>query len=348
MTIFDVPNYGAMLQAYALQRALEALGHDAVAINYTNQHLDGVYRVGVFPPRPTKWLRSRRARAFVRDHVRTSGSRLRSVDDVARVAEQYDVLVTGSDQVWFTGPVQGYDPVYFLDLPGVGTPRISYAPSAGATSNFGSDGPRIRQVLSGYAAISVRDEFTEAVVRTVTDRPLARVVDPVLLHDFAEVRDSHLAWRPVREPYLAVFGNLDTRAASLAREVAASLKLRLVTLQYRLNGGTRVPAPDPWQWMAALRNASCVVTTYFHGAVVPLKFGVPVLCFPTKNRVPKVTALLRDAGVTGALVPATPAEALYAVEAQRAGRAAEESLGPKIAASREWLARSLAEVMQPS
>ena len=44
ITRHSVPNYGSILQAYAMQKAIEKLGHDAEIINYTryeerNYHL---------------------------------------------------------------------------------------------------------------------------------------------------------------------------------------------------------------------------------------------------------------------------------------------------------------------
>lgn len=39
LTTYNVYNYGAALQAYALQTYLQCMGHDAVLINYQPEYL---------------------------------------------------------------------------------------------------------------------------------------------------------------------------------------------------------------------------------------------------------------------------------------------------------------------
>ena len=39
VTIFDVPNYGSVLQAFATKKVLELLGNDVSTINYTRKRL---------------------------------------------------------------------------------------------------------------------------------------------------------------------------------------------------------------------------------------------------------------------------------------------------------------------
>ena len=43
LTTYNVYNYGAALQAYALQTYLQCMGHDAVLINYQPEYLTRKY-----------------------------------------------------------------------------------------------------------------------------------------------------------------------------------------------------------------------------------------------------------------------------------------------------------------
>ena len=54
MTIFQVPNFGSVLQAYATQKVLENLGHECKVINYKFPN-DWHYQNGAYVrPNPIK------------------------------------------------------------------------------------------------------------------------------------------------------------------------------------------------------------------------------------------------------------------------------------------------------
>src|SRR5688572_25620642 len=148
ITVHSVPNYGAVLQAYALARYLQSKGVEAQTIDYRQPQLEEMYRLRWrFPPPINHWLRLKRNTSFVENRLTLSSRRYHSVGEFRPDVGNYDAFITGSDQVWFTGPVQYYDPMYFLDFPAPGKRKISYAASAGGTTDFGEFGPRVRNTL---------------------------------------------------------------------------------------------------------------------------------------------------------------------------------------------------------
>ena len=48
ITLKDSPNYGGILQAYALQRVIEKLGHDCYLIDYMNDEFRHKFTFFVF------------------------------------------------------------------------------------------------------------------------------------------------------------------------------------------------------------------------------------------------------------------------------------------------------------
>lgn len=302
ITKHSVPNYGAMLQAYGLCHYLRMLGHDAEIVDYEQPATTRFHEsMRWFPPAINRWLRLRRCRTFVKRHQHVGEGHCISVEGFRPSIGKYSHLITGSDQVWFTGPVQYYDPMYFLDFPFPGGKKISYAPSVGGIESFGEFEGKVRKALEDFDHISVRDSNSSRLLEPLIGRDPVRVSDPTFLHDFKDLLDSR---RPIAEPYMVIFGAVPVERESLLREIAERLKLkRIITLQYPNTVATsRVAAPSPETWLNYLHHSDFVATTYFHGTIFAMKFQKQFVSFPTTGRVKKVSVLLEDTALTDRLL----------------------------------------------
>lgn len=310
VTVHSVPNYGAVLQAYALSNHLRASGADAWIVDYRQPQLEEMYRFRwSLPPRVNHWLRLNRNATFVEKSLPLAPGRCRSVAEFVSGAGSYDAFITGSDQVWFTGPVQYFDPMYFLDFDVGRSRKISYAASAGGTTHFGEFEPRVREALAGFSHIGVRDSHTAQLVSPLSPHAPVQVVDPVFLCDFPRL----IAARPpMAEPYLLVFGDFNGRLSPVLQSIIQATGLsHVVSLQYPCAVATRrVAAPGPAEWLTWFRHAAFVVTSYFHGTAVAVKFERPFISIPTPGRRIKVATLLDglDLGERCFLAETTPDE----------------------------------------
>lgn len=343
ITIHNPPNYGAMLQAYSLSTHLAETGHQVEIIDYDQPDLHEYFRFKwSFPPRFTNWQRLKRCAAFVRDKQVKSAKTYRSPEQFLPDADNYDALITGSDQVWFTGPVQFYDPLYFLDLPQARARKISYAPSAGGTTDFEDFTPKVKAALARFDHISVRDDNTEALIAPLTDKPIARVVDPTFLCDFTQLLNPS---SPQPEPYLLLFGNIARKWDALIKSTAKQLGVsRIVTLQYKNENAThRLGAPSPEDWINHFKHAAGIITSYFHGTAFAINFERPFLAIPTPGRVKKVNALLEDVGLQARVVQEAddPATALPKFAQPIDWPAAKELLQQRVNTSKLFLRRAL-------
>lgn len=301
ITKHSVPNYGAMLQAYGLVTHLKNLGHVAELVDYDQPATTAYFKPAwSFPPRINSHRRFWACKRFVARHQPRSNYHCNSVESFLKHADRYDLLFTGSDQVWFTGPVQYYDPMYFLDFALPQVQKASYAPSAGGIETFGEFEGKVKKALDNFSSLSVRDDNTERLLRDLGFDP-TRVLDPTFLHDFHDLINQDSS--PVSEPYLLIFGNLSGEAEARTKSKAEELGIkRIVSLQYNSNIATdRLAAPSPIVWLNYFFHASFVCTTYFHGSVFALKFKKPFVSIPTRGRVRKVTALLDDTGLRSQL-----------------------------------------------
>jgi hypothetical protein len=292
LTIFSIPNYGAMLQSHGLSSYLRSEGVDAEVINYRQPALDAYFRFKwSFPPAVNHWRRLRNCDRFAKNSIRTGSGPVTGPADLQAHVSQYDAFITGSDQVWFTGPVQYYDPMFFLDFPAPGKRKISYAASAGGNESFGEFEETVRAAIDGMDHVGVRDAHTESLVRPLTDKPITRNVDPVLLYGFDELLSDR---SPVSEPYILVFGDFRGKLAQVIRDVRRATGIKkVITLQYPCpEADQRLPSPGPEAWLNWFRHAAFVVTSYFHGTVVSVKFNRPFVSVPTPGRRHKVATFL--------------------------------------------------------
>lgn len=333
ITIHHVTNFGAVMQNYALTQALKRHGVEVETIDYrpaiaVEKYKPKLLKRGI--PAVRGYLRHRAFQSFISNHLPLSKKRYATGDDLREGASHYDVLVCGSDQIWCVGAgsFRGYDPNFFLDIgAGPAVRKFSYAASAGDTTDFDSHSGTISSALSGFTGIAVRDEHTAALIQRTTGRRPVVVLDPVFLHDFNElVHDV----RPTND--LVVFSSRPDRLAPTARALADEFGMRVVSLVHPFSGADRVHRVlSPVDWIRQLRGARAVLTDYFHGLAVSMRFGRPVLVDPAPGKANKIEDLLRRVGMESfEFDPKGPVMPVSLVEAVRNPDAYQKTLRARL------------------
>jgi len=302
LTIHHVPNFGAILQAYAIARVAEELGHEVTMLDYrpsvATQHYYGMTYSGWRPriaPFIGARIRMHQALRFARQKLPLSARIYTSGTELAEAVSSYDSILVGSDQIWCTneGTFRGYDPTFFLDfVNGTDTRKISYAASTGESPTFAEHTDEVASLLNDFYAVSVRESHSCEMIANISRHQPEHVVDPTLLHDF-----SHLEARrklPVK-PYIVVYGSapreeewkcIERIAKSLSAEIVAASPMRDRRFDHSY-GYT-----DPATWLQLLKNSSAVITSYYHGVVLSTKFKVPFLVLPMKGKGRKINDFL--------------------------------------------------------
>ena len=322
-------NYGGNLQAYALCKVLEGLGHQPQqvqidhSIAYENllqpkkrgfkhkikQLAKPVARL-LIPSYRKKWqaqkaTRQRLAAAFSRFNreLIPHSDQVYTPKTIHQALGQYDVFITGSDQVW--NPIW-YFPPFFLDFVPSDVPKISYAASIGQTQLPDAIRACYRAHLQDFLAVSVREEDAVALLEGVAPGQVARVLDPTMLlcrEDWEAVAEA-----PAQaQPYLFCYflGN-DPVCRQLATDYAKAHNLTLVTIPNATGlqnsndkdfGDVRLDDPSPEAFLGLIRHAQQVFTDSFHATVFSLIFGRQFVTFPRQghskmnSRVTSLTAL---------------------------------------------------------
>ncbi|HSV98653.1 MAG TPA: polysaccharide pyruvyl transferase family protein [Sedimentisphaerales bacterium] len=298
LTFHHVPNYGAVLQAYALWRVVRDLGHDPQILDYRPWRATTHYLWAAVRTRPlmAEVRRILRIERFVRQEFPLSKRRIRSGLGIPGIDAGVDALISGSDQIWCWGKPWTYrkhDSAFFLPRIRAGVRRIAYAPSCGAMDSFGRYADKVSSFLSRYDALSARDENTQRLIQETTGRICDLVLDPVFLQDFDPLAAS-ASGRVPASPYMVVCGTLSVRDRVRLKMVSLALGLRSISMfQFDSAADESILDPEPTEWLSIVRNASFVVTSLFHGVAFALHFGRPFAAVTTGYSSAKIADLLR-------------------------------------------------------
>ncbi len=300
-------NYGSMLQAYALQRALFELGYDNEIIDLRTPVQKKLYsRFSPFKSRGITnflekvFIKLRFGRALNLQYDRFSSflaSKMKksiectSQEDVEKSVSTYDVLISGGDQIWNSGCVD-FDWSYLLPFEGVG--KISYAPSFGPcfSNSLLADYLEIyRKHLLSYDSLSSREKDGVELINKICGRSATTVPDPVFLLDRAEWDNLYPEKPIVDGDYLLIYSphryGKDFRRT--AEYLAAKHSLKVVVCNYAALAFD-IPARSefhldtgPEQFLNLVKNAALVLCTSFHAVAFSILFKRPFLAIEGEN-----------------------------------------------------------------
>lgn len=293
-------NYGSMLQAYALQKTIQKLGCDNEIVNLRLEAQKRVY------PKPSfnikKSLKSNfkclilkiltknqitskynKFEEFLKIDLKLTKDEYSSLKEFVSSEYNYDYYISGSDQIWNT-ICSDFDWSYFL--PFAKNNGIAYAPSMGpraktqvSVENYG----KIKDCLSNFKSVSVREQGTADVVEAITGSRPVVLVDPTMLISKAEWTEKISDKPLINEPYIFVYAptnwqnvyNLAEKLTQLLgiKVVVSSLigitdQLKYPSFVYKLDVG-------PWEFLNLISNASVILSGSFHAVVFSILLEKP-------------------------------------------------------------------------
>jgi len=297
LTMQRSQNYGAVLQAYALQQAIEGLGlkcqildllrplhvgykytsHNAPLESYknitSNKHshslqLNVKNSLWMFLESVLARRKQRRFHKFEQANLQFSPQTFYCSDDLYAAKLDYDFYVTGSDQVWNPNFSHNLEP-YFLTFVPPGVPRIAYAPSFGVNDINKSLHSQYIQWLNDITHLSVRETQGAEIIRRLTGRDAKVVLDPTFLL-------TNDAWRKIakkpsiKRPYIFCYSLGDVPGLmELCYHVHEVTKFPIykigtckdlcdLRVKAILNAG-------PQEFLGFIMDAAIVITNSFHG-----------------------------------------------------------------------------------
>lgn len=291
-------NYGSVLQAWALQTVLKDNGYYSEIIDYEPKELKHIYEISIKDARGFKRtvkkalafrksadLQRSKFDEFIKNNICISESQYYYDSDFTRIANEYDVLITGSDQVWNTN-ILDCDPIFFLPFPFAGK-KIAYACSV----NEGCVNDRFKEEwlkkwLHQYDFISIREARGVDKVNMFlgSTKRVYNTLDPTLLLT-PEEYSSLIGNRIVAEKYIFLY-NMWTKRDGIdaAKFISKKMGLPVYTLtnqmdlirisKYTMNGiRVDIEHTGPKDFLNYIFYSEFVLTDSFHGTALSIAFN---------------------------------------------------------------------------
>lgn len=335
ITCHDVYNYGASLQAFALQTFLDEQGHDVQIIDYKPEYLCRSYKFWIVPKnsRFYKWtLKSKlfhlifclyiapkryatygrvaRFKKFKQEFLKCT-KQYKTYEELKNDAPYADLYICGSDQIWNTVLPNGLDPAFYCNFGNPLATRIAYAASFGVPQIQQEFVETVKNNLSSLDAISVRETTGERILESLGFSGVS-VADPVfLLSKEVWERRFNLTKRPTAHPYILVY-DLDNNVPELqqsAMELARDKGWKIVSICGLEVGGKYADIilkdAGPEEFLSFIKNADFVISTSFHATAFSVIFNRPFACFYKKSNISRMKDFLEIAGLSENLNPKT-------------------------------------------
>jgi polysaccharide pyruvyl transferase len=308
LTHHYVVNFGAFMQAYALQEAIRKFRPDDTVeiINYIPLKHFTINTLGWFI-----WYKNRKnwknwrnifALPFTLRKERKKHMKLSSICLTAKAInkQHYDIIVVGSDEVWNFFDSKSFNPIKFGY--GIeGSELVSYAPSIGQ-SELTNIPDFVLEGLKKFSAISARDNRTAKLAEIVTGKSVPEVLDPTFLLPLPQEQNPYVK----NKDYILFYycEHLPEKIKHQIFEYAKEHNLEVLGAGDSDKDYEKCTVNmTPFEWIDMFRHAKFVFTGTFHGAVFSILNHCQFKVYLTnKGRIAKVGALLDSLGVTDRLI----------------------------------------------
>lgn len=305
LTFHKAINYGAFLQSFALSNELTNRfpEHNVEIVDYIAPMekkkivinvLWGIKHYGLI-----NGVRElQKISSFNRIYKKLNLSKKKRFKNLQELHEyidnNYDVLIIGSDAV-FNWNQNGYPSAFVPKYNFKQCKVLSYAASVHGLRYLNEPLERLEecgQVFSKMKLVGVRDMNTEKFVkRCYTEANISHCCDPTVVIDVDKVKQyaknyMNRVYSKYKCDLSKKFIVLMLPDSDFTRKIKEhySGKFQIITL-FKPSKDAQYYLYDlnPFEWTMVLSNASVVITSYFHGTLLALRQGTPVISIDLSN-----------------------------------------------------------------
>lgn len=317
-------NMGGLLQAFALQRALEGLKINAEQICYDYSHLNQVQKALAksLQKEQIKYssiaalLNKARERILLRfpsqkihnckmeeqlyayyrfaqriPHTNT----VYDSDTIEKVNTQFDGFICGSDVIWH--PNQSFQTAFYLGFADKTKIKLPYAVSMGRLPYTPLEKEMLKRNVQDFSVIATREESVADYIASLTGKKTLTVVDPTLLltaEQWESIEDRSCV--PEGKYIFCYLFNNEKWCRKYVADYAKKVGMTVVYLPYIMNSkrkvddllsGIGICNAGPDGFIALIHHAQCVFTDSFHATVFSALFQKEFYVFdrdPSKSK----------------------------------------------------------------
>ena len=309
ITCQHVYNYGASLQAYALQHYLERLNNEVEIIQfvpwyhhryelfhveknskyYSITKHNPILKIAYCLLKNTRqlitWKRKISFDNFDKNFLRLTKEKYENSASIKQNPPEADLYIAGSDQIWNTDCLNGREPAYYLDF-GRQVYKASYAASFGTSEIQDDAKDSVKAFINKLDRISVREDSGKKILEDLGFENVTKVVDPVFLLNQNEWKTLSRKARKynIKDKYLFLYNFIDDpRIRNFSILVAKRMQLKIVSV----NDFRKIDYADynvndagPLEFIELLSGAEMVIANSFHATAFSVIFHKPFFSFP--------------------------------------------------------------------
>lgn len=305
VTVYDGPNFGSFLQAYALQEFLKEKGHEVFFV----QRMSAEETLSLFTTnkpstecgllrkiwRKLKEMKNRNKeknshKYFHKQFAYFTNAwkefKIISPDDLKDI----DCVVCGSDEIWNLHNL-------FLDVSfysccdfGKDIPKVGLAVSSGYTTYEDIHQVQcIEESIRGFDEILVRDKRTKDVIDQICNVDSEIICDPTLLvNKNIFLKDKKF---DNKGKYILIYAyGLTNEQEKIILHYARERGLKIVSACNYLRIADEVINESPFSFASLMKGAECCFTTTFHGSIFAMLFAKRFCSFAKYPKVEEIVS----------------------------------------------------------
>lgn len=318
VTLHRAQNYGSVLQAFALQKQIEKLGHQAYILDYyperyTNKGLLKrlknkssrfnnplvllIAKLLIYPSYLKKGIQFNKFMHYLNLEKPSFAT---NEEGMGRFTDA-DAYCAGSDQIWNSHWNEGVEKVLFLDFVPKGKLCLSYAASIGLSNIPANEIDETKLLLDKFEFLSLREDKVVELVRELGRTDAVQCLDPTLLMSKEEwslyADDSYKG----KEYVLTYNLHHDPEIDKCAKAIASKYHLQIRNISYNWHDIVRHGhldwCPTVEGFLGLIKNAKYVVADSFHATAFSIIFEKSFVVITPEVASSRLSSLLKMLGL---------------------------------------------------
>lgn len=320
---FHTPiNYGAVFQAYALQKYLKINmpEHSISIIDFqTKKHLS---EYKIFSPfrrniilylfnqlcilyrYPAIKRRKLKFQYFLKTELDLTRKYPTQEEFLTKI-QKMDVYIVGSDQVFH--PKAEYLRAYYLDFKKGNSKKIAYAPSFGMSDFDEEIRRKISPMITDFDALSCRENDGANFLQEITKKNIPTVLDPVFLLNNTQWSSISIESK-ISAKYIFIYDlNGKEHLIKIALKIKEVTGWKIICQTQAANKFYQVDQQifdcGPREFIGLVKNAEYIVTDSFHGTAFSILFNKPQSIYIAMPKAAtRIYSLLAQLGLTSRII----------------------------------------------
>lgn len=328
ITIHNSTNYGALLQAYALQQFIEDLGFDCEIINHNkfggghkklenynhNRKLSWIIPYSILLLKNAGMIRAlffnkkinniiyckvkNKCDLFRANCLKIGEVFFESTQHICNNPPLYDYYICGSDQIW--NPMRiTYSGPFYLNFVPEGRKRIAYAASIAVDTIPEALKPLYKAYLTKFNNISIREKQGCIEIGSILNKQIPSLLDPTFL--LSKKRWDRIAVLPEQpEQFIFCYFLNHANICSMRKKIkefANEKKIKVVVLLAKYKPLEKewitLDNVGPCEFLGLISKSDTIFTDSFHGLALSIIYEKNFYIYIDEEKLPFVSRSTR-------------------------------------------------------